>query len=94
MKRGSRKKRVRLIDRIRAVPHLFQKSVITHCLIVLTVAAGYSLYWQARDASMTELFTAIGAVFGSELCMTLLKTLFKKEKEETDDEDSSEQQDL
>lgn len=72
------------------MPHLFQKSIITHCIIVLTVAALYSLYEQAHGAEMTDLFIAIGAVFGSELAMSLIKTLFKKEEEKTDEASSDE----
>ena len=79
-----------LFSRLRKVPHLYQKSIIAHCLVVLTIAAYYSLYQQAHGADMTPLFTAIGAVFCTELTMCLLKTIFKKElkEEEKDDEPS------
>jgi hypothetical protein len=86
MKRGSRKKRVRLIDRIRAVPHLFAKAIIVHCIIVVTIAAYYSLYKQAHGAEMVGIYTAIAATFVSELAMLLLKTLFKKELSEEEEE--------
>ena len=82
-------KKKRLFDRLKKVPHFFAKAIIVHCIIVVTVAAGYSLYAQSHGADMTALYTAIAASFVSELAMLLLKTLFKKE--DNGDEDSTQQ---
>ena len=73
------KKKTRLIDRLKKVPHLFAKCIIVHCIIVVTVAAYFSLIAQAKGADMVALYTAVAATFVSELAMLLLKTLFKKE---------------
>ena len=88
------KKRKSLIERLRKVPHLFAKLIIVHCIIVVTIAAYWSLYAQYRGAEMTALFAAIAAPFVTELAMLLLKTLFKKElpKEKSEDETASGQQ--
>ena len=85
------KKRGRLIDRLCSIPHLFAKVIIVHCIIVVTIAAYFSLVAQAKGAEMTALYTAVAATFVSELCMLLLKTLLKKDKGETEDEDSTQQ---
>ena len=73
-----------------STPHLFAKLIVTHCIVVVTIAAFYSLWAQSHGAEMTPLYTAIAASFISELAMLLLKTLFKKDlvdKEEEKDED-------
>ena len=82
-----KKKRKSLRERLKEIPHLFAKVIITHCIIVVTLAAYWSLYAQYRGADMVALFTAIAAPFISELVMLLLKTLIKKDEkvEKTDD---------
>ena len=78
-RRSKRKaKRVRLIDRIRKIPHLFAKVVIVHCIGVVTVAAYYSLYAQRNGAEMTPLFKAIGYFFITELAFLFGKTIWDK----------------
>ena len=86
-KRGV-KPRKTLWQRLKKVPHLFAKIIIVHCIIVVTIAAYFSLVAQAHGAEMVGIYTAIAATFVSELCMLLLKTLLKKEfpKEEKEDE--------
>lgn len=90
-RRSKRKaKRVRLIDRIRKIPHLFAKVVIVHCIGVVTVAAYYSLYAQRNGAEMTPLFKAIGYFFITELAFLFGKTIWDKkwsrDKEEKGDD--------
>ncbi len=75
-----------LAERLKKMPHLFAKSIIVHCIVVVTIAAYWSLYAQYRGAEMTGLFAAIAAPFVTELAMLLLKTLLKKDKEEPDNE--------
>lgn len=87
---SSKRKGKRGLSSLRKTPHLFSKIIIVHCIIVVTVAAYWSLFAQYRGANMTDLFIAIGAVFVSELAMLLLKTLFKKEGIKTDESDSDE----
>ena len=72
----TKKKRKSLIERLKKIPHLFAKIIITHCIVVVTIAAYCSLYAQYRGADMVALFAAIAAPFISELVMLLLKTLF------------------
>ena len=83
----------RLAEKLRKVPHLFAKCIIVHCILVVTVAAYWSLFAQYRGAEMTGLFAAIAAPFVTELAMLLLKTLFKKENKHNDEPDNEEGQD-
>lgn len=88
-KRGE-KPRKTFWQRLKKVPHIFAKIIIVHCIIVVTVAAYWSLFAQYRGAEMTGLFAAIAAPFVTELAMLLLKTLFKKEGIKTDESASDE----
>ncbi len=62
-----------LAERLKKMPHLFAKSIIVHCIVVVTIAAYWSLYAQYRGAEMTGLFAAIAAPFVTELAMLLLR---------------------
>ena len=84
--RKSKGKKRGLFDRLRKIPHLFAKIIIVHCILVVTIAAYYSLWAQKNGADMVAIYTAIAATFVSELCMLLLKTLFKKDGEEKEDD--------
>lgn len=79
-----------LRERLKKIPHLFAKVIIIHCLIVVTVAAYYSLYRQGQGIEMVGIFAAIAAPFVTELAMLLLKTILKKEKSEKKEEESDE----
>lgn len=80
------------MKRLKKVPHLFAKCIIVHCIVVVTIAAYWSLFAQYRGAEMTGLFAAIAAPFVTELAMLLLKTLFKKEGKTN--EDTADEQDV
>ncbi len=92
-----REKRARRRARFLAIPHLFAKAVIAHCILVVTAAACYSLYAQRHGADMTELFRAIGYFFITELAFLFGKTIWDKKwtrQEEKDREDTFDQQDI
>ena len=79
-----------LFDRLRSVPHLFAKIIIVHCIIVVTIAAYYSLWAQRNGADMVDLFKAIGYFFIAELAFLFGKTIYYKkwgrDKEEKGDD--------
>ncbi len=99
-----RKRRQKRWKYFLAIPHLFAKLIIIHCICVVTVAAYFSLFAQYRGADMTALFADIAASFISELAMLLLKTMLKKDakaqndpnfdnnEEDEDNESSSDEQ--
>ncbi len=92
-----RKRRAERRKRLFAIPHLFAKAVIVHCILVVTAAAYYSLYAQRNGAEMTELFRAIGYFFITELAFLFGKTIWDgkwKRREEKDCEDTFDQQDI
>ncbi len=82
-----RQKRKERIRKFFAIPHLFAKCIIVHCIFTITVAAYWSLYAQSNGADMTGLFIAIATPFVSELAMLLLKKLFKEENGEKEEEE-------
>lgn len=96
MARRKKANRVRLLSRLRKVPHLFQKIVVIHCLIVVTIAAYYSLYKQGQGVDMVAIFKEISKTFVAELLFMFGKTIFnlwnvyklKKEQQETEEEEN------
>lgn len=69
----------RLLERIRAVPHLFAKVTVIYCI---AFASGASL-WSLRILSHTghdpaALLGIILGFFGGELLLLCLKTILKK----------------
>ena len=69
----------RLLERIRAVPHLFAKVTVIYCI---AFASGASL-WALRILSHTghdpaALLGIILGFFGGELLLLCLKTILKK----------------
>ena len=76
----------------KTVNHFFAKCIIVHCLVVVTVAAYWSLYAQSfREADMAVLFGAIATPFITELAMLLIKTIKTKEGDKSDETDDDKQ---
>ena len=79
----------KLLDKLRAVPHLFAKLMVLWCVICGTV----SCFWALRILSNTgqdpaALLGVILAFFGGELLLMCLKTVLngpKNRKDENDD---------
>lgn len=91
-----KEKKPSLWQRFRAwsktVPHFFAKCIIVHCIVIVSIAAYWSLYAQSfRDAEMAVLFGAIATPFVTELAMLLIKTIKTKKGDESDETDADQQ---
>ena len=69
----------RIIDRIRAVPHLFAKLTVIYCISFASITS----LWALRILSNTghDPATLLGIIlgfFGGELLLLCLKTILKK----------------
>lgn len=69
----------RIIDRIRAVPHLFAKLTVIYCIAFASITS----LWALRILSNTghDPATLLGIIlgfFGGELLLLCLKTILKK----------------
>lgn len=74
----------KLVDRLRAIPHLFAKITVIYCV---AFASGASL-WALRILSNTghdpaSLLAIILGFFGGELLLLCLKTVLPKRKDDT-----------
>lgn len=77
----------KLLDKLRAIPHLFAKVTVVYCV---AFASGTSL-WALRILSHTghdpaSLLGIILGFFGGELLLLCLKTIFSKRKDDMDDQ--------
>lgn len=69
-----------IIDRIRAVPHLFAKVTVTYCIAFASGASLYSLkILSTTGHDPAALLGIIMGFFGGELLLLCLKTILKKE---------------
>lgn len=78
----------RLLDKLRAVPHLFAKCMVLWCVLCGTVAC----FWSLRILSHTgqdpaALLGVILAFFGGELLLMCLKTILNEKKRKDDSND-------
>lgn len=69
----------RIIDRIRAIPHLFAKLTVIYCIAFASITS----LWALRILSNTghDPATLLGIIlgfFGGELLLLCLKTILKK----------------
>ena len=76
---SGKRERPGLLERIRAIPHLFAKVTVIYCVVF---ASGASL-WALRILSRTgndpaSLLAIILGFFGGELLLLCLKTILKK----------------
>ena len=79
---------MKLLNKLRTVPHLFAKCMVLWCVACGTAAC----FWSMRILSRTgqdpaALLGVILAFFGGELLLMCLKTILneKKRKDDTDD---------
>lgn len=75
-----------LLDKLRAVPHLFAKGMVSWCVSCGTVACAYAMRIMSRtEKDPAALLGVILAFFGGELLLMCLKTVLS-EKRGKDDE--------
>lgn len=76
----------KVLDKLRAIPHLFAKGMVLWCAICGTAASAYSLRILSRTGhDPAALLGVILAFFGGELLLMCLKTVLRgtgKQKEE------------
>lgn len=66
----------RLLDKLRAVPHLFAKGMVLWCVACGTVASAYAMRILSRTGhDPAALLGVILAFFGGELLLMCLKTV-------------------
>ena len=77
----------RLLDKLRAVPHLFAKCMVLWCVICGTVASAWALRILSRTGhDPAALLGVILAFFGGELLLMCLKTVLGGDKKGKDEE--------
>jgi len=77
--------------RLRRYPGRMARRLVCWCVIMLSAAAFWSAAVKTMDpaADLSDVLTFIGAAFGGELLMLLLKRVFAKETQTTKDEEDS-----
>lgn len=78
----------KLINKLRAIPHLFAKATILYCIAFASGASVWALWKQGQGMGMTDVLAVVLGFFGGELLLMCLKTVLGKGKE--DDEDPTE----
>ena len=77
----------RLLDKLRAVPHLFAKLMVLWCVACGTVASAWALRILARTGhDPAALLGVILAFFGGELLLMCMKTVLGGDKKGKDEE--------
>lgn len=73
-----------VLARLRAVPHLFAKCIVIHCVVCGTLACWYALRILSRTGQdPAALLGVILAFFGGELMLLCLKTVLKEKPKQT-----------
>ena len=76
----------KLMDKLRAVPHLFAKCMVLWCVICGTAASAYALRIMSRtEKDPAALLGVILAFFGGELLLMCLKTVLNGKKRKDDE---------
>lgn len=71
----------RLLDKLRAIPHLFAKGMVLWCVICGTAASAYAMRILSRTGhDPATLLGVILAFFGGELLLMCLKTVLGEKK--------------
>ena len=71
----------KLLDKLRAVPHLFAKLMVLWCVVCGTAASAYAMRILSRTGhDPAGLLGVILAFFGGELLMMCLKTVLGEKK--------------
>ena len=69
----------KIVDRIRAIPHLFAKLTVIYCIAFASGASIYALRILSRTGhDPAALLGIIMGFFGGELLLLCLKTILKK----------------
>lgn len=78
-KRELQTDRKSLLERLRAVPHLFAKCIVIHCVVCGTLACWYALRILSRTGQdPAALLGVILGFFGGELLLLCLRTVLKE----------------
>ena len=78
----------RLVDKLRAVPHLFAKGMVLWCVACGTAASAYAMRILSRTGQdPAALLGVILAFFGGELLLMCLKTVLNEKKRKDDSND-------
>jgi len=78
----------RLLDKLRAVPHLFAKCMVLWCVLCGTVACAWSLRILSHTGQdPAALLGVILVFFGGELLLMCLKTILNEKKRKDDSND-------
>ena len=78
----------RLLDKLRAVPHLFAKLMVLWCVVCGTAASAYAMRILSRTGhDPAALLGVILAFFGGELLLMCLKTILNEKKRKDDSND-------
>ncbi|MCI9156419.1 MAG: hypothetical protein HFF44_05675 [Lawsonibacter sp.] len=76
----------KLLDKLRAVPHLFAKVMVLWCVICGTAASAYAMRILSRTGhDPAALLGVVLAFFGGELLLMCLKTVLNQGKDERDE---------
>lgn len=77
----------KLMDKLRAVPHLFAKCMVLWCVICGTAASAYAMRILSRTGQdPAALLGVILGFFGGELLLMCLKTVLGGTKKRKDDD--------
>ena len=78
----------KLLDKLRAVPHLFAKCMVLWCVVCGTAASAYAMRILSRTGrDPAALLGVILAFFGGELLLMCLKTVLSEKKGKDDPND-------
>ena len=76
----------KLMDKLRAVPHLFAKCMVLWCVICGTAASAYAMRILSRTGQdPAALLGVILGFFGGELLLMCLKTVLNGKKRKDDE---------
>ena len=76
----------KLLDKLRAIPHLFAKAMVIWCVICGTAASAWSLRILSHTGhDPAALLGVILAFFGGELLLMCLKTVLNGTKRKDDE---------
>ena len=79
---------MKLLDKLRAVPHLFAKCMVLWCVACGTAASAYALRILSHTGhDPAALLGVILAFFGGELLILCAKTILDKKKRKDDSND-------
>ena len=76
----------KILDKLRAIPHLFAKTMVIWCVGCGTTACAYAMRIMSRtEKDPAALLGVILAFFGGELLLMCLKTVLGEKKKPPDE---------